>query len=71
MAEMAGRTGLPVRVALALSRLRSRATSSNEMAMDPAMGASSRLARPRTAFCSWIRVGRRRHRAASMVGTLA
>ena len=38
------------------------------VAMRRTRGARSRLARPSTAFCSWIAVGRPRETAASIVG---
>ena len=53
----AGRTGLPVRVALAASAGSASSTPSKVVAIAVTRGASSRLARPITAFCSWMTVG--------------
>ena len=53
----AGRTGLPVRVALAASSGASRSTPSNDVAIAVTCGASWRLARPITALASWMTVG--------------
>ena len=53
----AGRTGLPVRVALAASAGSASSTPPNEVAIAVTCGASWRLARPITAFCSWMMVG--------------
>ena len=53
----AGRTGLPVRVALAASAGSASSTPANEVAIAVTRGASCRLARPITAFCSWMMVG--------------
>ena len=64
----AGRTGLPVRVALALSFPSRSSTPAKLVAMASTRGARNRLARPITAFCSWITVGILRSVAASTGG---
>ena len=66
----AGRTGLPVCVALAASAGSASSTPAKLVAIALTRGASSRLARPITAFCSWIRVGMPRSVAASTGGTV-
>ena len=61
----AGRTGFPVGVALAASAGAASSTPGKLVAIALTRGARSLLARPMTAFCSWMMVGMRRHVAAS------
>ena len=56
---MPGLTGLPTTTALACTEAGAFSSVGKAQAMAVTRGASSRLARPITAFCSWIRVRRR------------
>jgi len=71
MAMTSGRTGLPVKTVLAASSFRSLATVLKAVAMRVTRGARKRLARPSTAFCSWMTVRAPVAVAASIAGTEA
>ncbi len=66
---MAGRTGLPTTTARALTEGGAFSSVGKAQATAVARAESMRLARPMTAFCSWITVGRRVLKAASIAGT--
>ena len=69
-ASTAGRNGLPVDVALAASVGSASRTPAKLVAIALTRGANSRLARPMTAFCSWMMVGIFRTLAATSGGTV-
>src|SRR5579859_4538654 len=67
-AATAGRTGLPVSVALAAKAGAFANRSGNVVAIAVTRGAKKRLARPMTALASWIRLGTPRQVAARTGG---
>ncbi len=66
---MGGRTGLPTTTARAATLAGAFSKIGKAQATAVAREASRRLARPITAFCSWITVGRPVVKAASMAGS--
>ena len=66
----AGRTGLPVKLALAATASGTRPSFGKPVAMRAARLATKRLALPITAFCSCSTIGTARIEAATIGGTV-